>query len=272
MLKKPLLVSLVLALCLTTSGKTEDMVHEHDQGEDNFVLRFNSLEKLVRQQAGEIETLQHTVKQLQEQQRKFQEDVEFRFQDKKPSPSLGPPTSQKDSKGGLEKPASQTPSSRNDAFDPTAEENAIGAPKPLGSPLSAAPPPPAKSQTASLYEQARDAFREKAYDRAHILFTSLLNEKPPSSHMPDALYYLGEIDYQKKKFREAGERFLKVVTAHGKSGRAPESLWKLGLSLKALGNREQACSVFTKFKTTYPKAAQEKGPSLERALTEAKCG
>ncbi|SRR5579883_1324859 len=267
--KQPFLVSLVLAFYLTTPGKTEDMVYEQELREDNVVIRLNGLEQRSRQQAGDIETLQHTVKQLQEQLHKFQEDVEFRFQDKKSSGSLRS-TSHNETKEGAEQSSSKTPHARNDAFDPTAEANAVGAPKPLGSPLSAAPLP--KHPKASPYEQGRDAFRDKAYDRAQTLFTSVVKEKPANPHVPDALYYLGEIDYQKKKFREAGEHFLKVVTTYEKSGRAPESLWKLGLSLKALGNREQACATFMKFKTTYPKMAQEKGAALDRALTEAKCG
>ena len=269
MYKKPFFYSLALAFCLTTPSRAEDMLYEQDLREDNVVLRLNGLEQRLRQQAGDIETLQYTMKQLQEKLQKFQEDVEFRFQDKK---STGTSTSShlRELKERSEKSSSDLSHSSSDVFDPTQEANAIGAPKPLGSSLSAAPSP--QPQKISTYEQARDAYRDKAYGRSRKLFTSIMNEKPTSNHMPDALYYLGEINYQEKKFREAGENFLKVVVTYGKSGRAPESLWKLGLSLKALGNREQACATFAKFKNIYPKIAQTKEPTLERMVKEAKCG
>ena len=49
-----------------------------------LVVRLNRLENQSRQMAGQIEQLQFENRQLKEQARKFQEDVEFRFQDGRP--------------------------------------------------------------------------------------------------------------------------------------------------------------------------------------------
>src|ERR671917_595365 len=46
-----------------------------------FVVRMNRLENQVRQMSGQIEKLQFENRQLKDQVKKFQEDVEFRFQD-----------------------------------------------------------------------------------------------------------------------------------------------------------------------------------------------
>ncbi|KMO18062.1 tol-pal system protein YbgF [Methylobacterium platani] len=85
-----------------------------------FVVRLNRLENQSRQMAGQIESLQYENRQLKEQLRKFQEDVEFRFQE---------------SKGG-QKPAAATPQhkpqKRSDAFDPSQNPDAPGAPQALG--------------------------------------------------------------------------------------------------------------------------------------------
>ncbi|WP_048448111.1 YbgF trimerization domain-containing protein, partial [Methylobacterium variabile] len=48
-----------------------------------FVVRLNRLENQSRQMAGQIESLQYENRQLKEQLRKFQEDVEYRFQESK---------------------------------------------------------------------------------------------------------------------------------------------------------------------------------------------
>ncbi len=47
------------------------------------MVRLNRLENQSRQMAGQIESLQYENRQLKEQLRKFQEDVEFRFQEQK---------------------------------------------------------------------------------------------------------------------------------------------------------------------------------------------
>src|SRR5215210_7335659 len=47
----------------------------------DFVVRLNRLENQVRQMSGHIEQLQFENRQLKDQLRKFQEDVEFRFQE-----------------------------------------------------------------------------------------------------------------------------------------------------------------------------------------------
>ncbi|WP_093566825.1 tol-pal system protein YbgF [Methylobacterium sp. 174MFSha1.1] len=85
-----------------------------------FVVRLNRLENQSRQMAGQIESLQYENRQLKEQLRKFQEDVEFRFQEQK----------------GGQKPAAATPQGkpqkRSDAFDPSQNPGAPGAPQALG--------------------------------------------------------------------------------------------------------------------------------------------
>ena len=73
------------------------------QDASELVVRLNRLENVSRQLSGQIETLQYENRQLKEQLRKFQEDVEFRFQEGKgsaaapaarraPAPAASPPT------------------------------------------------------------------------------------------------------------------------------------------------------------------------------------
>ena len=61
------------------------------------IVRLNRLESQFRQISGQMEQLQYENRQLKDQLRKFQEDVEFRFQDSrggggaKPAPSTTTP-------------------------------------------------------------------------------------------------------------------------------------------------------------------------------------
>lgn len=95
------------------------------------IVRLNRLENQMRQLSGELEQLQFENRQLKDQLRKFQEDVEFRFQDlgarggsKPASPSATP----------APRPAQPqaAPQRRSDIFDPSQDPSAPGAPRPLG--------------------------------------------------------------------------------------------------------------------------------------------
>src|SRR5215216_1378157 len=74
MLSRPTLVLLAIATAaLSAPAAAQDAA--------DFVVRMNRLENQVRQMSGHIEQLQFENRQLKDQLRKFEEDVEFRFQD-----------------------------------------------------------------------------------------------------------------------------------------------------------------------------------------------
>lgn len=120
----------------------------------DFVVRMSRLENQVRQMSGQVEQLQFENRQLRDQLRKFQEDVEFRFQERSggartaaPSPAAPPAAS---APGLPSAPAQPRPARRGDAFDPSASPDAPGAPRPLGTtPPSAALPPPGPAANAA---------------------------------------------------------------------------------------------------------------------------
>jgi tol-pal system protein YbgF len=92
-----------------------------------LLVRVNRLENQVRALSGQIEQLQFQNKRLEDQLTKFQQDVEFRFQEMKggarPTAGAGPAPA----------PTAAKPQKRSDAFDPGADPSAPGAPRTLGS-------------------------------------------------------------------------------------------------------------------------------------------
>jgi len=120
-------------------------------------IRLDRLENQIRQLTGVIEELQHRNQQLEQQLRKMQQDVEFRFQEMGPSgrppagrpqsgalPGSGPAARPGPGSGAGVEPGpapSPPPGRRADVFDPTTAPNAPGAPRTLGSmPPTAAGP------------------------------------------------------------------------------------------------------------------------------------
>ena len=141
-----LLLTVGLALAVVAPARAQDA--------SELIVRLNRLENVSRQLSGQIETLQYENRQLKEQLRKFQEDVEFRLQDGKGSASApasapaakrapaAPPAAAPS--GGTPygvNPGDGKPAKRGDAFDPAQNPNAPGAPKPLGTTQPSLPLP-----------------------------------------------------------------------------------------------------------------------------------
>jgi tol-pal system protein YbgF len=262
-----------------------------------YVLRIGRLEQALRQANGRIEELQNAQRRLEEQFQKFRQDVEFRFGDKSgaatpPLEAAPAPVAAGSSAAPVVEATPLPKPRRSDAFDPNATPNAPGPPQPLGStapsaPLktaSAAGPPldlgsraPAPTPTptgptivgsgVAMVDQPRDqfnnalqAFQSGQYPQAEEGFKAFMAANPGHRLTPDAVFYIGETYFQRSQPRQAAEQYLKVSTDFSKSSRAPESLVRLGQTLVALGNTEQACATFEKFGRDYPNAS----PSVKR--------
>lgn len=119
-----------------------------------ITVRIDRLENQMRQFNGQIEQLQFETRKLSEQLRKFQEDVDFRFQDvggRGGTPGAGAPKplqKRGDASDGATEPEGEgqrlagqpaspappaaRPNRRSDAFDPVDDPYAPGAPRQLG--------------------------------------------------------------------------------------------------------------------------------------------
>jgi tol-pal system protein YbgF len=252
-----------------------------------LVLRVNQLEEELRQANGRIEELENAEHRLETQLQRFRQDVEVRFGDRSEGAPPAPDAAEAPLSPG--EPAAPPRPRKSDAFDPNADPNAPGAPRALGTtppsaplvreaPAAAAGPPlelgkaPPSAPAASgptivgsgvaMLDQPRDqfnaalqAFQAGQYPEAEVGFKSFLAANPSHRLSPDAIFYIGETYLQRSRPREAAEQYLKVTTDYSKSSRAPESMVRLGQTLAALGNNEQACATLTEFGKRYPAAS-----------------
>lgn len=287
------------------------------------VVRLGRVESQMRQMSGQIEQLQFENRQLKEQVRKFQEDVEFRFQDQKGGAAARPagatPSASAPTPAAPAAPA--RPGRRGDAFDPGAAPSAPGAPQPLGSTASSgsqpagaaassssaarggedgsaaggpldlnqlgrmaaasaggAPAAAAPSATAAAapsprtdYDAAYASILQRQYEQAEVSFRQFLQAHPRDKLAPDATFWLGESYLQRSRHREAAEQFLKVSTQYSASAKAPDAMLKLGVSLNALGAREQACATLAELERKYPQASPAVRQGVEREQKRARC-
>jgi tol-pal system protein YbgF len=258
-----------------------------------LVLRVNQLEEELRQANGRIEELENVEHRLETELQKFRQDVEYRFGDRSEGAPPAPDVAEAPQSPG-EPAAPARPRKSSDAFDPGADPNAPGAPRPLGTTPPSAPlvreapgaaagqplelgkapapesskgPPPPSGPTivgsgVAMLDQPREqfnaalqAFQAGQYPEAEAGFKAFLAANPSHRMSADAIFYIGETYLQRSRPREAAEQYLKVTTDYSKSSRAPESMVRLGQTLAALGNNEQACATLTEFGKRYPAAS-----------------
>jgi tol-pal system protein YbgF len=258
-----------------------------------LVLRVNRLEEELRQASGRIEELENAEHRLETELQKFRQDVEYRFGDRSEGAPPAPDVAEAPQSPG-EAAAPARPRKSSDAFDPDADPNAPGAPRPLGTTPPSAPlvreapgaaagqplelgkapapesskgPPPPSGPTivgsgVAMLDQPREqfnvalqAFQAGQYPEAEAGFKAFLAANPSHRMSADAIFYIGETYLQRSRPREAAEQYLKVTTDYSKSSRAPESMVRLGQTLAALGNNEQACATLTEFGKRYPAAS-----------------
>jgi tol-pal system protein YbgF len=148
-----------------------------------------------------------------------------------------------------------------------AETNAVGPARPAraipdnNTQLATLPP----AQTAQdEYDMAYGYVLHKDYALAEQAFRDFLRKYPQERLVSDATYWLGESQFQQQRYRDAAENFLNVSTKYDKSGKAPDSLLRLGQSLAALNQKEAACATLAEVGRKYPKASA----GVKRGVTQ----
>jgi tol-pal system protein YbgF len=277
----------------------------------DLVVRLDRLESQIRQLTGAIEQLQFRNQQLESQVRRMQEEgaprpaVQSRPQSP-PSPSAATPGRRGDAFDPVQNPnapgAPHTLGAINapgpgPSMSADAGEQTIGAPggrgagapldlATMGPPTGAGPGPSprngaagggavatlAPSQTPrDEYDLAYGYVLRKDYALAEDAFRSFLSKYPDDRLVGDATYWLGESMFQRQRFRDAAEAFLKVSTKHESSAKAPDALLRLAQSLAALGEKEAACASLGEVSRKFPRASAGVKQGVEREQKRVRC-
>jgi len=138
-----------------------------------------------------------------------------------------------------------------------------------GNPANVALAVPTDAQT--VYDVAYAFVLQRDYEAAQSAFADFVKRYPNDKLVPNAQYWLGESYYAQGQYHDAADAFLTVYRSYKSSGKAPEALLKLAMSLQQLGEKEAACASYAEFGyaefgRTFPKASSElkKRVSAER--------
>jgi tol-pal system protein YbgF len=105
------------------------------------------------------------------------------------------------------------------------------------------------------YQYAFDLLRQTKYDEAEKALHTFVDEYPENPLAGNASYWLGETYFVRQDYNNAALTFAQGFQKYPKSGKAPDTLLKLGISLAALGETADACKALQELSTRFPTAS-----------------
>lgn len=201
----------------------------------NVQVRLGEYDQLIRDINGKVENIEYRLNTLEKKVEMFDKDIDLRF-------------SQMNRKNGNNTApvASKSKPANNSAVKIKAPDGV--APK-------------------DLYEQALNDLKSNKLDDSEKKFTQFLNSYPKDTLAGNAQYWLGEVYYKKQDFAKSAVAFKEGYSKYPEGSKGPDCLLKLGLSMKALGKKEEACTAFVNIPTIFGKVNPE---IAKRAQDEAK--
>ncbi len=239
----------------------EDDGSVNDTVAGRMAIRMDEFEASLRRLTGQLEQINHSIRQATERMDRLSGDVEYRLQ------------ALEGGGGGAAVAQSRPRSSTPPASTPPAPKPvdvARGGPTPPGTlgTLSTSALPQSEEEQ---YRSAYDLLYRGDYAGGEIALKSFLSAHPDSPLAGNAQYWLGESYYARRMYREAAQAFLTGVQQHKKSEKAPDAMLKLGLSLINLGEIEDGCSALKSIRSEFPKVRQSVLETAKRERKRAGC-
>ena len=139
-----------------------------------------------------------------------------------------------------------------------------------GTPPQTAAVSPPQNATGSPLDQYNAAFallRQARYDEAEQALRTFIQHNPKDALAGNAQYWLGESFFARKDYANAASAFAEGYEKYPHSPKAPDDLLKLGITLGILGQKDNACRVYTRLDRDFPQVQPE---IHDRAATEKK--
>lgn len=106
------------------------------------------------------------------------------------------------------------------------------------------------------YRRAYEMLGLADYAGAEVAFREFIRNYPNSTLTDNAYYWLGESHYVREQYEQAAAEFARGFRSAPDKQKAPDILLKLGLSLIALGENDDACQAFQRLELDFPDASK----------------
>jgi len=248
-------------------------------------ITSQSLEEQMRRLTGQVEKLEFQVRQLNDRMDRLVADVDFRLRELEDG--KGP--SQASRGGGQpiaptapQSPGEVTVSGNTSGTIGTLTESQVRAAgvTPSG---GAAPVAATAGQTSAevklpegspqdQYSYARQFLLKRDFESAETALAAFVGAHPEDPLAGNAQYWLGETFYVRGDYQTAARTFAEGFQRYPDSGKAPDNLLKLGMSLSRLKLKDDACITLKKLRVEYPEAPTSIVQRADREIGRLKCG
>ncbi len=226
-------------------------------------VRVQQLEVELRQLNGRLEEQSYEIRQLRTELERFTSDARLRFDvlegggtgigaARGATPFASPPVQQG---GGYQwrSQIEQTPPPSQQAQPQKQQQQ----------PMSSGAVP--SDGGAQSYDSAFSLLKAARYNDAEVEFLAFLKKYPQHKLVSNAKYWLGETYYVRGKYSQAAQVFAEGFQLFPKGTKAPDNLLKLGMSLSAMGKKDDACLALLQIDKEFSGVA---GPVQRRASQE----
>lgn len=108
------------------------------------------------------------------------------------------------------------------------------------------------SQRKAQYEAIIEKIKANNLDEAQNKLEEFISKNGDDPLVGNAYYWLGEVHFSKKQYEKAAIKYLKGYKQFAKGKRAPDSLYKLSVSLGNLKKINEACNTLDKLFDRFP--------------------
>ncbi|MCV6609809.1 MAG: tol-pal system protein YbgF [Amphritea sp.] len=203
-------------------------IRSQGSGSEMLIL-LEQLQDEVRSLRGLVEQQQHQIRQMEQQQRDRYRDLDRRIAQagsRVPATGVAPASSSADS-----------------------GEVTSTAPSTSGS---------VAINDIQAYQDAIALVRKKAYTEAFEAFSSFIELYPESVRLPNAYYWLGEVNLAEQKLEPARAAFEHVLENYPDNRKVADSTYKLGVIHHQLGNQDKAKELFQQTVSRFPDSSAAK--------------
>ncbi len=253
-------------------------------------VRLHEFERLLRGLEQRIETLEIERRREAGRMEKLAADVEFRLQALElggapPAAAGQPPAAGDGSNAGSETASSAAPTAQPGGSVTGGTSAPDAPPRPLGTlavtgkkagqQRPAAPPPASVLPPGSAREQYDFALslvlKEQDFARASAAFSAFIANHPKDELTGNAYFWLGRTYFVSKDYESASFAFADGYKKFPRGSKAPESLYNLGLALRYLDKKTEACTAFAQLLDKFPKANRTLKTRVSRQRKRLKC-
>lgn len=238
----------------------------------NAEVRLTEFEALIRGLEQRIETLENERRRESERLQKLAADLQLRLR------ALEQGTPAPDTADATAAAEVRNPSIIGGTTAPDAPPRPLGTLKlrdakaaPGPAPAPAAPLLPAGSAKEQYDYALSLTLKEADYAKAGTAFQAFIDTHPKHQLTGNAYFWLGRTYLVRKDYENASFAFADGYKKFPRGPKAPDSLYNLGVSLRQLGKKREACTALARLLDKFPNVNRTLKTRVSRQRKRLKC-